>query len=125
MTMDSGKKVILFVDDEIELRELVSQALRPLYHVIGVSDGGTAWEALRGGVRPDLIILDLHLPGISGYRLIANIRENPELAKLPILLVSGDVQLDDIAAALKITGYLDKPASGTELRAKIGTVLGQ
>jgi CheY-like chemotaxis protein len=118
------RPTVLYVDDEPDIREAMTNALRLHYNVVGMPDGAAAWEALLGGVRPDVVVLDLHLAGMSGYRLIANIRDHEDLAHLPIVLLSGDVQLPDVAAALGIDDFLEKPATIPELRRMIGSVLG-
>jgi CheY-like chemotaxis protein len=122
--MDS-RRVIMYVDDDPDLSTLVGEVLSDRYTVVPMATGSAAWRALQTGLKPHLIVLDLHLPGLNGYRLIANIRSMPRLADVPIALLSGDEMIVDIAASLGIPHALSKPCSSAELLKFVADALGQ
>ena len=87
LTPVSGKK-ILVVEDEPDIRKLVHYNLaQEKYQVIEAEDGEKALRLLQRE-KPDLIVLDLLLPGMSGLELCRALRERPETANLPILMLT-------------------------------------
>jgi len=89
--MKSGSGVILLVDDSEDGREVVRDLLEESgYQVVEAPDGREALTQLRSGLRPSLVLLDLTLPDMDGWELLAAIRSDSELARLPVVIVSGD-----------------------------------
>ncbi|PIR58342.1 MAG: response regulator [Parcubacteria group bacterium CG10_big_fil_rev_8_21_14_0_10_35_15] len=117
---------ILIIEDDKFLRELMVRKL--------VNDGYEAIEATNGeeGVRtakaekPDLILLDLILPGIDGFESLTRIRKDQETANIPVIILSNLGQKEDIEKGLKLgaTDYLIKAhfAPG-EIAEKIASIL--
>ncbi len=104
-----GKK-ILVVEDDYLLREALSLALAAEgYMVAFARDGQEATEKLHGKEPPDLIVLDLMLPGMDGGEFCRLRRGDPALAAVPVLLCSAVPDLGERAAALGAAGYLQKP----------------
>lgn len=82
------KKILLVEDDEVE-RELVRMTLeRAGYQVVAAEDGARGFE-LAASERPDLIVTDYWMPSADGVQLVKCVRETPELAATPILVVTG------------------------------------
>ena len=116
-----GKK-ILIIEDHPDARRVFSLIL--------CSAGHETWEAENAheGMKrtlsepPDLILMDVSLPDVSGFDLARTIKENPETTNIPILACSGWAQADVKAAARKvgIVEFLTKPVAATELVAAIG-----
>ena len=117
---------ILIVEDDKFLRELITRKL--------VNEGYQPIEATNGeeGVRtaksekPDLILLDLILPGIDGFEALARIRKDQETANLPVIILSNLGQKEDIERGLKLgaTDYLIKAHfSLGEIIEKIASIL--
>ena len=79
---------ILVADDDVDIRELVEFKLSTLGHeIIAVSDGAAAIDACKAQ-RPDLAVLDVMMPGVSGLDAIRVIRSDPALADLPVILLT-------------------------------------
>ena len=108
-------KYALVVDDESDVRRYLRTALEDDgFEVEEATDGKSALEAVKRR-RPDLISLDLVMPGFSGARFHRELLKNPEWAKIPILIVTGHAR-DDLGKAdfdeLTMSGpgiYLEKP----------------
>ncbi len=118
-------KHILVVDDEADLVELVSYNLRKEgFAVDSASDGETALTKIRKG-RYDLVVLDLMLPGIQGIELCRILRNEPETAGLPIIMLTAKGEEVDRILGLEMGAddYMTKPFSPRELIARVRAVL--
>ncbi|MFN3688065.1 response regulator [Salinarimonas sp.] len=107
---------VLVVDDEFFIREYLEEVLVEMGHAVRqAGDGLEAWEALQTGARPDLIVLDLMMPRLSGWELLDRIGADVRLAGTPILIVSG---AGDVAAEGRrygVRGVLAKPFRPADL----------
>lgn len=116
---------VLVVDDESDLVELVSYTFsREGWKTIAAADGEEALQALKSGDF-SLVILDLMLPGLQGTELCRIIRNNPETAHIPIIMLTAKNDVADRVQGLE-TGaddYLTKPFSPRELVARANAVL--
>jgi CheY-like chemotaxis protein len=84
-----SRKRVLVVDDEPDARELVRRALLPAGHLVDeVPDGASALGYLRRQ-RPDLILLDLMMPEMDGFEVIRELQGDPELARIPLVVLTG------------------------------------
>ena len=111
-----GKKILL-IEDEPNIIEAISFILkRDGWAVTAHEDGRTAFEAvLRHG--PDLVILDVMLPGRSGYDILRDLRENAAMQDLPVLMLTARGQSKDrqMAERLGASRFMTKPFSNTEM----------
>jgi CheY-like chemotaxis protein len=95
-------KKILIVEDNQFLRELIGQKLvNEKYTIIEAENGEEALKKIKKE-KPDLILLDLILPGIDGFEVLSQIKIDPVLAKIPVIILSNLGQKDDIEKGLKI-----------------------
>jgi DNA-binding response OmpR family regulator len=116
---------ILLVEDELNLRDTLAYRLRSEgYQVITASDGFTAIEAVRKA-HPDLLILDLMLPGLDGLEVCKQVRAHPETMSSPIIMLTARVEESDKILGLELGAddYVTKPFSWPELRARIRSQL--
>ncbi len=116
---------ILVVDDEIHILELLKFNLEISgYEVICLDDGNEGLEFLQKE-KPDLVLLDWMLPNISGIEILKKIRENREISKLPVIMLTAKNMEDDKIEGLDkgADDYITKPFSVKELKARIKTVL--
>ncbi len=116
---------ILIVDDEKDIADLIAYNLeREGFRTMKVLDGGEALAAVKSMV-PDLIILDLMLPGINGLDLCRIIRDNPATALVPIIMLTAKADVIDKIIGLEIGAddYVTKPFSVKELVTRVRTVL--
>lgn len=117
--MSNKPKILLVEDDEIAAMVAV-EALSPEYDVRHVDNGQAALDCLSGGL-PDLVLLDVDMPDMSGYEVCRAMRGNPAIGDLPVIFLSGMVSEEDRLAGHEAGGndYLTKPVSANELCAKI------
>lgn len=111
-----GKHVLL-IEDEPNIIEAISFILsRDGWKVDTHSNGQTAMDALRDK-RPDLLILDVMLPGMSGYDILRSVREDGEMAALPVLMLTARGQTKDREMAEKYGAnlFMTKPFSNAEV----------
>lgn len=95
-------KKILIIEDDKFLRELIVQKL--------IKEGYDAAEAIDGEegikkvktVKPDLVLLDLILPGIDGFEVLTRMKEDPSLVQIPVIILSNLGQKDDVERGLKL-----------------------
>jgi len=97
---------ILVVEDDKFLRELIARKLREEdYEVSEAVDGEEGVKKIQEEI-PDLILLDLILPGIDGFEVLSKIKEDPQLSQIPVIILSNLGQRDDIEKGLKL-GAID------------------
>jgi DNA-binding response OmpR family regulator len=96
-----AKKVLVIEDDKF-LRELISQKLmNEGYDVAEAMDGEKGIEAVKEE-KPDLILLDLILPGIDGFEVLARMKSDPDISAIPVIVLSNLGQKDDIEKGLNM-----------------------
>jgi two-component system, chemotaxis family, chemotaxis protein CheY len=99
---------VLIVEDDLDHRELTTLLLEGMnLHVIAAENGAQALEVVRGGSRPDVIVTDLIMPVLDGLGLLEALRASPELADIPVIVVSATV--DERARQLGAKVLLKKP----------------
>jgi CheY-like chemotaxis protein len=104
-----GKKVLV-VEDDFLLRETLSLILAGEgYQVPCACDGRQALERLHNHERPNVILLDLMLPGMSGWEFRRRQQEDPSLANIPVIVLSAMPNASQEAASLGAVGCLQKP----------------
>ncbi len=110
-------KKILTVDDSKMVRMIVTSTFQPYdCVVVGAADGAEGVEvALKE--RPDVIFLDITMPVLNGIETLAKIRETPEIAEIPVVMLTAesDGQRLGMADQLKVSGYIAKPFKGEQL----------
>ena len=119
------KQKVLIVDDEDNIRMLVRFNLEKAgYEVFEAEDGRKAIE-MAINLAPDIIILDLMLPGIDGLEVCRNLKRNPRTAALPIIMLTAKSDEIDRVIGLELGAddYMTKPFSQRELVARIKAVL--
>lgn len=117
---------ILIVDDEpSNLKVLIDEAALLNCDYTAVGSGEEALAALRQGAKPDLVLLDLMLPGLTGLDVCRAIRETHGLAELPVLMLTASGQSNDMLAsfAAGANDILQKPFELAELRARMQSLL--
>jgi CheY-like chemotaxis protein len=115
---------ILIVDDEAFIRLYLEEVLADEGHdVMSARDGAEALRLLRtAGITPDLILLDLMMPGMNGWEFRKAQAADPVLAGIPVVVVSGAGDVQAEAARLGVKGYVTKPFFPENLLAAIASV---
>jgi excisionase family DNA binding protein len=125
--LDAGRKRVLVVDDDPALVEMLVEILETdgRFEVQSASNGFDAGMMTRE-FRPDLIVLDYLLPDINGNDVISRIRRDPTLKDVRIIIVSGVVNRDDVAALVECGAddFLQKPFSIEDLVKRITELVG-
>lgn len=124
MKKESHNK-ILVVDDDLVITRIASITLQPLgYDVTIASNGKDGIEEARQN-RPDLILLDANMPEMTGFEMLEQMRQDPELRDIKVIMLSGNTEADDIseACSYNILDYVTKPFDPSELREKIEAAL--
>ena len=120
-----AKERILVIDDEKDLLELLEYNLsKEGYQVSGLTSGEAALKAVRIN-PPDLIVLDLMLPGIDGMELCRILKNDPHTRHIPILMLTAKSEESDVVVGLEVGAddYITKPFSPKVLMARIRTAL--
>lgn len=110
------------VDDFSTMRRIIKNLLRDLgfTNVEEADDGKTALPILKQG-RIEFLITDWNMPGMTGIDLLKTVRADPELAKIPVLMVTAEAKREQIIAAAQagVNGYVIKPFTAVVLKEKI------
>ncbi|HEY9811721.1 MAG TPA: response regulator [Halomicronema sp.] len=121
-----NKFKILIVDDEpINLQVLLNYLSLQNYEIVQATNGIDALDVLENEFKPDLIILDVMMPRMTGYEVCKKIREKFQANELPVVLLTAKNQTNDLIEGLEAgaNDYLTKPISKNELLARIKTHL--
>jgi PAS domain S-box-containing protein len=117
---------ILIVDDEpVNIQVLINHLALQNYSLTQASNGTEALAAIEQGFKPDLILLDVMMPRMTGYEACKKIREKFPANEVPILMLTAKNQVNDLVEGLTVgaNDYLTKPISKNELLARIKTHL--
>ncbi len=126
MSMQSGKKRLLIVDDDAEIVELMSDVLiRDGRFEIKTASTGYDAGIMTQKFRPDLILLDYMLPDVNGNIVCKTIKQDPEFSSTRIIIISGVINQTEIDDLMKAGAeeFIKKPFSVTELIDRIAAVL--
>jgi len=117
---------ILIVDDEADILAVVGARLQAAGYETATAGNGLEGLSLARDWQPDLVILDLMLPGIDGFSVCAMLKRDQRLARIPVLILTARVQAGDkkTSADLGADGYLTKPFKTEELLGRIAELLG-
>lgn len=122
--MENLRKNILVIEDHESIRLLFSRFLGKNYEVVTKQDGfeGLAW--LSYGNIPDLIILDMSMPRLSGLDFLNNIRNSGFFHNIPVIIVSGeeDSKVINQCHQLGIEGFINKPFNPIQLKEQIHNI---
>lgn len=119
-------KTIVYAEDEPNLRLLVTSTLEdPRFDLVTCTDGSEALAAARAH-RPDLLVLDWMMPGLTGLDVVRTLRAEPGFADTPVIMLTARSQDVDraAAAAAGVTHYLTKPFSPLELLDLVESIAG-
>jgi two-component system alkaline phosphatase synthesis response regulator PhoP len=120
---------ILLIDDDSIFVEATKAVLESEYQVITAWNGDEGLEKARNQ-RPDLILLDVIMPGQDGFQVCGQLKKDPELTKIPVIMLTSFAQHKgktnipiDAGLELEAEGYLEKPVSPGDLLKQVGNML--
>jgi DNA-binding response OmpR family regulator len=100
--MSANDKKVLVIEDEVSLQRAIAEVLRMEgLSVETASDAGRGMEITRS-FKPDLILLDLILPGKNGFEFLEELRQQPEFSKLPVIVLSNLGDEEDVKQGMKL-----------------------
>ena len=119
------RAVVLAVDDDADLLALIAKVLGADYQMLTAGDPGTALELAGGEPRPDLILLDVDMPGATGFELITLIKEDGKTAHIPVVFLTARTEPQDQAEAFQLgaADYITKPINAAVLKVRVRTQL--
>lgn len=125
ITETTGTDCLLVVDaNESDVKELASMLGKVGFEILHASSADQGMKMLSSR-RPDLILIDLHLPDMDGFELCRHLQENPDYADIPIIFISANEDKNLVARALESGGvdYITKPFHKQELLSRVRTQL--
>ncbi|GAA0784274.1 response regulator [Marinobacterium sediminicola] len=121
----SGAKTILIVDDVPENLLLLGEVLQPEYRVLAANSGQTALKVAGSDPRPDLILLDVMMPGMDGYQVLEKLQMQKDLQHIPVIFITalGAAEDEEKGLELGAVDYISKPFSPAVVKARVKTHL--
>lgn len=118
-------QLVLIVDDESMARALLRLILTRAGFEVMEAENGVDALANVARKQPDLVVLDVMMPGMDGFEVCLNLRQQVETSDLPIIMLSARADLDSITRGIEVgaTKYLTKPISREELIQQVADVL--
>ncbi len=116
---------VLVVDDAPENLMVLSQALADQYHVKAAKDGQGALHIAAGDPPPDLIVLDIAMPGLDGFEVCRRLKADPATAGIPVIFLTARSEIEDEQRGFELGAidYIFKPISPPIVRARVKTHL--
>ena len=124
--MTSPEKTVLIIEDEADAAELFAEMMRVSGFRVLKTSSSTPALSLIATEKPDLIILDIMMPDISGLDILRQMHEDPELANIPVVVVSAKSMPADIRTGMEAgaSTYLTKPVGFLDLKEAVERALG-
>jgi len=123
----AGNKV-MFVEDEPVTNAVLKKVLATDgFEAHGAFDAPGLGKLLKKHGLPDLILLDVELPEVSGLQILSRIRKHPKMRAIPVVMVTSRAEMSDVVRGLSLgaSGYLSKPVAVESLRAVLRQILGR
>jgi two-component system alkaline phosphatase synthesis response regulator PhoP len=116
---------ILIVDDEVDLVKAVQWMLKSYDYDIVSAPNGIEGLRVAASEKPDLIVLDIKMPLMNGHEMLKNLRKDPALKNIPVIICTVSNEVQDIAAASghNICDYITKPFDCSQLLGRISNAL--
>lgn len=118
-------KRILVVDDDPHIREIIMFALSRHQYEVTVIENGLHFQELLTTLRPDLVILDVMMPGLDGFHLFGLLRQNPSTHHIPVMIMTAHAEeiYERISIDLGASEHITKPFHPLELVGKVQALL--
>ncbi len=124
--MASTPKTVLIIEDEEDAAELFAEMMRVSgFHVLKTSNSAPAL-AMMASEKPDVVILDIMMPEVSGLDILRQMRRDPELSRIPVVVVSAKSMPADIKNGMEAgaSTYLTKPVGFLDLKDAVERAMG-
>jgi two-component system, cell cycle response regulator len=116
---------VMIADDSMLVRAVVRAGLEADNYLVIEAENGTVALELCRQRPPDVILLDIVMPGLDGYQVLAHLKADPELSHIPVVFLTGRTGMSDVVAGLRAGAhdYLKKPFEPEELLARVGSAI--
>ena len=118
-------KTVLLVDDEPANIQIVNSILKDTYKIRIATNGAKALEIANQVPAPDLVLLDVMMPGMDGYEVCTRLKAVTETRDIPVIFLTGQTQIDDETRGFEVgaVDYIHKPFSPAVVQARVRTHL--
>ena len=125
MESNELKKIVLLVDDAPSNIQVVNSILKDLYKIRIATNGPKALELVKVAPPPDLILLDVLMPGMDGYEVCMRLKADPETKDIPVIFLTGQTETQDETRGFEVgaVDYIHKPFSPAVVKARVQTHL--
>jgi two-component system, chemotaxis family, chemotaxis protein CheY len=105
------KPTILVIDDELIIRIFLEKTLSKDFNIVALSSGPAGWEWMMEGNKPDLIITDMFMPGMTGCELVHLIKESEAFHNIPVIMLSANQENENEESCVTKSAdeYVQKP----------------
>jgi len=123
MSSEKQKQTVLLVDDEPANIRILLELLQEDYDTRVAINGETALEIVTSDQPPDLVLLDVMMPGINGYEVCQRMKSDPRTADIPVIFITGKSNEEDVVRGLRngAVDYVAKPFSRVVVKARVKT----
>src|SRR5277367_496966 len=123
--MTDAKKVILVVDDAPANIQIALAILKETYQVRVATNGAKALELAASDPVPDLVLLDVVMPGMDGFEVCTRLKADPKTQDIPVIFLTGQTEIEDETRGFEVGGvdYIHKPFSPAVAKARVHTHL--
>jgi len=121
MTKKAVKQTVLVIDDNPQNLDILGHILNPFYKVKIATNGKNGLKIATSQKPPDIILLDVVMPGMDGYEVCKRLKENPKTQRIPVIFVTAKDEIEDEKLGLKIGGvdYVTKPFNPSIILARV------
>ena len=125
MDQNNQKKTVLLVDDVPANIQTVNSILKDIYKIRIATNGAKALELVKVAPSPDLVLLDVSMPGMDGYEVCTRLKANPETRDVPVIFLTGQTEIEDETHGFDVgaVDYIHKPFSPAVVKARVNTHL--
>jgi len=122
---NTQKKTVLLVDDAPSNIQTANSILKDIYKIRIATNGAKALELVKLAPYPDLILLDVMMPGMDGYEVCARLKADPETRDIPVIFLTGQTEIEDETRGFDVgaVDYIHKPFSPAVVKARVHTHL--
>lgn len=127
MTVNVDPPLVLVADDDPDILDLVRYRLERSGYAVATATDGAEAVRLAGELDPALAVLDVMMPALNGFEVTRALRDDPQTARIPVILLTTKAQEEDVQEgfASGADDYLRKPFSPRELSARVQAILGR
>ena len=125
MDQNNQKNTILLVDDAPANIAVANSILKDIYKIRIATDGARALKLVKLAPSPDLILLDVLMPGMDGYEVCTRLKADPETRDIPVIFLTGQTEIADETRGFDVgaVDYIHKPFSPAVVKARVRTHL--